>query len=157
MDELAPSAIRQGVRSFSEAVMRLVILSDNFYADHANCVEILQKRDRPYACLAMTIDGVQFAIPFRHHIAHPYAFITYGTCGLDFTKAVVICSTEDISGDSPTVDRKEWDIVRRFENKIFYGFRSYIRQYRRAKSHPDNPRSEAILKYSTLQYFEEYL
>ena len=137
--------------------MKLIFLSEKFYNDHAQCDEILQKRDWPYACLVMKIGGVTFAIPFRHNIKHRYAFMTYGTCGLDYTKAVVIRDGSDIADGTPTVDRKEWDRVRRCENDIFYSFRQYVRQYRRAMAHRDNPRNSNLLKYSTLQYFEQYI
>lgn len=137
--------------------MKLVLLSEKFFHDFAHCPEILQKKNRPYACLTVRIDGVLFAIPFRHHISHRYAFITYADCGLDYTKAVVIRDSSDLSPERPVVDSAEWNAVRRGENKILYGFKSYLNQYRRAMRLPDNPRSANILKYSSLQYFQEYI
>lgn len=137
--------------------MKLALLSDKFYTEYSGCPEILIKRTRPYACLTIEVDGVLFAIPFRHHILHKYAFITYEDCGLDYTKAVVIKDKSYLSKDTPTVDRKEWDAVRRGESKIIFGFKSYLNQYKRAVRHKDNPRSANILKYSSLQYFEEYI
>lgn len=92
--------------------MRLIYLSQAFYDRYGDCPEILKKRTRPYACLTIRIEEMTVAIPFRHHIAHKYAFRTYGDCGLDYTKAVVIA---------------------------------------------DEPCYSNIIRYSSLQYFEEYI
>lgn len=137
--------------------MRLALLSEKFYREYASCKEILQKRNRPYACLTIKVDGILFAIPFRHHIGHRYAFITYGDCGLDYTKAIVVKDESYLDDVEPTVDRKEWDAVRKNENKIRYEFKGFVNQYRRAMRHRDNPRSKNLLKYSSLQYFEQFL
>ena len=74
--------------------------------------------------------------------------------GLDYTKAIIIEDQAYISPNPAIIDTAEWNIIKKNENEIFYGFRKYYRQYCRALKHPDNPRSEKILKYSTLQYFE---
>lgn len=137
--------------------MLLKILSENFYSTYANCTELLKKENRPYACLTLEVDGLLFAIPFRHHIRHPYAFHTIGEAGIDFTKAVVISNPDYLSADAPTIDSKEFAILKRNENKIRYDFSKYIRQYKRAMKHRDNPRNASILKYSSLQYFEDFL
>ena len=138
-------------------VMLLKILSENFYSTYANCTELLKKKNRPYACLTLEVDGLLFAIPFRHHIRHTYAFHTIGEAGLDFTKAVIISDPDYLSADTPTIDGKEFAVLKRNENKIRYDFSKYIRQYRRAMKHRDNPRNANILKYSSLQYFEDFL
>lgn len=137
--------------------MQLKILSKHFYDTYTDCQEILKKSNRPYACLTIEIDGVLFAIPFRHHIRHKYAFYTIGEAGLDYTKAVVISDASYLSSDNPTIETKEFAIIKKEEHKIRHGFKQYLNQYRRAMKHRDNPRSTNILKYSALQYFEEYL
>ena len=137
--------------------MTLIILTKEFYDDYSNCDEILKKRDRPYACLAIRTENALFAIPFRHHITHRYAFYTIGEAGIDFTKAVVITEDRYISTDRPTIESAEFAIIKREERKIEYLFSKFLNQYRRAMKHRDNPRSKNLLKYSALQYFEEYL
>lgn len=137
--------------------MQLRILSEKFYHTYSHCSEILKKENRPYACLTIEIDGLLYAVPFRHHIKHPHAFHTIGEAGLDFTKSVIITDTLFLSNDRPSIESKEFAIVKREEQKIRYGLKKYINQYKRAMKHRDNPRSENILKYSTLKYFEEYL
>lgn len=113
----------------------------------------MQKDTRPYACFTILVDGIQFAIPIRHHIHHPYAFITIGDGGLDYTKAVVIEDPSYISSTPAIIDTAEWNIIKANSNTIFYEFRKYFRQYLRALKHPNNPRSQKIIRYSTLQNF----
>ncbi len=134
--------------------MKLILLSSEFYEKYSNCKEILHKENRPYISIEICIDSVLYAIPFRHHIKHKNAFITYGECGLDFTKAVVIEHESYVSLQSPRIDTKEWSIIKKSQNKIFFEFRKFINQYKRALLHPDNKRSESFLKYCSLQYFE---
>lgn len=133
--------------------MKLITLSASFYERYGNCTEILQKKDRPYYCLTVEVDEQLFAIPLRHHIHHHYAFFTIDEAGLDYTKAVVIENPGEINPTPPWINTEEWRIIRKSENEIFYGFRKYVRQYKRALRTPDNPRSQRLLKYSALQYF----
>lgn len=135
--------------------MKLVLLSDKFYVEYADCSEILRKRNRPYACLEVDVDGVRYAIPFRHHIKHKFAFFTYGECGLDYTKAVVIKDGSYLDAERPQVEQAEWNVIRRNENRIEYELRRFIGQYKRAMKHRGNPRSERLLRFCSLQYFEE--
>ena len=137
--------------------MQLKILSENFYENYYQYPEILKKEDRPYACMTIELDGLLFAVPFRHHINHPYAFHTIGEAGLDYTKSVIITDNCFLSKDTPTIESKEFAIIKREEQKIRYGLSKYVKQYKRAMKHRDNLRSKNILKYSTLKYFENYL
>lgn len=137
--------------------MKLKVLSQKFYDTYSHCTEILKKKNRPYACMTIELDGLLFAVPFRHHIKHKYAFHTIGEAGLDYTKSVIIIVILFLSDDKPSIENKEFAIVKREEQKIRYGFAKYVNQYKRAMKHRDNPRSENILKYSTLKYFEKYL
>ena len=137
--------------------MQLKILSEKFYDAYKHCNEILKKENRPYACLTIELDGLLFAIPFRHHIRHPYAFHTLGEAGLDYTKAVIITDSIFLSNDKPSIESMEFAIIKREEQKIRYGLSKYVNQYKRAMKHRDNPRSKNILNYSTLKYFEKYL
>lgn len=98
--------------------MRFILLSDKFYQSYGKYREILQKDGRPYACLEVEIDGIRFAIPFRHHIPHKYAFFTYDTCGLDYTKAVVIKDESMISSEIPTIEQKEFNFLKGKDSRI---------------------------------------
>ncbi len=137
--------------------MQLKILSPQFYDKYSHCGEILKKDNRPYAYLTIELDGLLYAVPLRHHIKHPYAFKTIGEAGLDYTKSVIIADPLFLSDDKPTIESAEFAIIKREEQKIRYGLKKYINQYRRAMRHRENPRSSNILKYSTLKHFEDYL
>jgi len=154
---MTPSVHQYGRRflfDYEEYLMKLILLSDDFYSKYGNLKEVLKKKDRPYYCIAVKIDEHLFAIPLRHHIHHAYAFFTIGDAGLDYTKAVLIDDPSYVSPDCPTIDSREWNIIRSNEDTIFKGFSRYIRQYKRALSHMDNPRSIRLMKYSSLQYFD---
>ena len=97
--------------------MKLKILSKDFYSTYADCKEILKKENRPYVCLTIEIGGIPFAIPFRHHIRHRYAFFTIGESGLDYTKAVVIAEARFLSNDHPTIESKEFAIIKKRRTK----------------------------------------
>lgn len=137
--------------------MRLIILSEKFYEEYGGFREILQKKARPYVCLEVTIAGQTFAIPFRHHIPHKYAFITYGDCGLDYTKSVVIPDSSYISDDIPQIEQAEFNALKGKDARIERGLSNYIKLYKKAIQYQDNPHYRNILRYSTLKYFRRFL
>lgn len=136
--------------------MKLILLSEDFYKRYQNCKEILQKQTRPYACLTIKINGVLFAIPFRHHIRHKYAFFTYDNCGLDYTKAVVITRKTDVARTSPQIDQREFNMIKGKEQRIYNGLCSYIKLYKKALQYKESRHYANIIKCSSLQYFEDY-
>lgn len=133
--------------------MKLIYLSSAFYSKYSNCKEILQKPNRPYACMAVQIEKHLFAIPMRHHITHSFCFNTTYDYGLDFTKAVIIDDSSYIGSGIPWINTTEWNAIKTNEQKIIYEFSKYIRKYKRALKAPSNPRNASILRYSALQYF----
>ena len=137
--------------------MKLIILTKDFYAAYGHLKEILKKQDRPYACVEIELDGLTFAIPFRHHINHGFSFHTIGEAGLDFTKAIVITDSSYISSDRPTIESAEFSIIKKEEQKIKYQFKRFLQQYRKALKRPEVPRNARMIAYSALQYFKEYL
>jgi protein AbiQ len=143
--------------SLLEAEMRFVTLSDDFYSVYGSCKEILEKSARPYACLAVQINGHTFAIPFRHHINHKHAFITTGEQGLDYTKAVVIENPRYIDRVDVQIESKDFAALKGKEHKVVAGFRRYISDYKTAAKYPTNKHYASILRYSTLQYFKKFL
>lgn len=132
--------------------MRIVTLSEKFWREYAKTPELMDKPGRPYCCLVLDLEGFTFCIPFRHHIRHPFAFKTVGDRGIDFSKSVVVLDDSYI--DDARVDAKEYSIIIQNEDRIIASFLKYLRRYRRALKHKDNPRSSYILRYSTLQYFD---
>ncbi len=137
--------------------MKLITLSPYFYSKYGNCPEILTKPTRPYVCLAVRIDGVPFAIPFRHHIPHKWAFITYGEAGLDYSKAVVISDKRFIGEGTPEIEQQEFEALKGKDALITNGMRKYYKAYKKAVQYPNNRHYNAIRSCSSLQYFHKEL
>lgn len=134
--------------------MRIIKLSKAFYEHYTGCPEFMEKVDRPYLFLTVKIGGMQFAIPFRHRINHPYCYPTIPPAGLDYTKAVVLLEEAYVSDETASISSVEWNTICRKENIIVHGFQMYLRKYRHAKKHPEIPQNKNILRYSTLKYFD---
>ena len=140
--------------------MRFVFLSNEFYEKYADCPEIEQKAERPYVCVHVNINGILFAIPLRSNINHQNVLWTdkSSKCGLDFSKAVVIRKAEYIDVTrKPHIRQNEFDALRGKEYLVYQRMIQYIRVYKKAKKRLDVPRNQMICKYSTLQYFEEFI
>lgn len=137
--------------------MELITLSPLFYDLYAGCKEILTKPTRPYVCLTVEIDGVIFAIPFRHHISHKWAFFTVDKAGLDYSKAVVIADWRFVNPLSPTIEQAEFNRLKGKDALITNGMRKYLAAYRKAVRYPDNRHYDRIRACSALQYFHREL
>lgn len=137
--------------------MKLILLSQQFYSDHADHKEIMHKPERPYACLAVRINGYWFAIPFRHNINHKYCYHTLGNAGLDYSKAVVLERKEYISSKTARIEQKEFNLLKGKDSIIQTGMVNYIKVYKKALANKSNPHYANILANSTLQYFEKYI
>lgn len=103
------------------------------------------------------IDGVKFAIPFRHHIAHKWAYITYDQCGIDYSKAVVISDERFISSARPIIEQIEFNALKGKDALIESGMRRYLDVYRKAVRYPKNIHYQSIRRCSSLQYFHSEL
>lgn len=141
--------------------LRFIFLTSRFFEDYAHCPEIENKPDRPHIRICVTVGGVDFAIPMRSHIIHPHAFITDKArhCWLDYSKAIVLMRP-DLYVDQqrqPRVRQNEFEMLRGKEYIIKRGMLRYINLYIKAKQQPDIPRNATLLRYSTLQCFEQYL
>lgn len=141
---------------------RFVFLSENFYQRYpsAQYPEIEQKHTRPYIQICVEINGTKFAIPLRSDIHHPHVFWTdkQNHCGVDFSKAVVITDDKYIDKmREPHLRQNEFDALRGKDFKIKQKMQKYIDKYKQAKMNQDKPINRVLLKYSTLQYFEEFL
>lgn len=141
---------------------RFVFLSEDFYQRYpsAQYPEIEQKKTRPYIQIYVEVNGIKFAIPLRSDIHHPHVLWTdkQNHCGVDFSKSVVISDEKYIDTTSePHLRQKEFNALRGKDFKIKTKLQKYIEKYKQAKKEPDKPINELLLRYSTLQYFEEYL
>lgn len=140
--------------------MTFIFLSQAFYDAYAPCSEIEQKRDRPYIQTCVRLGGTVFAIPLRSNIKHKYVLWTDkdNSCGLDFTKTVVIERNYYIDRTRvPHIRPNEFNALRGKEHIIKEKLKQYIRTYKKAKERYDVPRNRLLCNFSTLQYFEEYI
>ena len=152
----------EGFYICKEFYMKYTFLSNDFYNDYPNekYPQIEQKDKRPYIHMYIDVYGNLFCIPLRSNIDHPHAFFTNkrNHCGVDYSKAVVITNENYI-------DTTKKAFLRPDEHKKLHGkdflikkqFMDYIELYKQAKTDKTIPHRENILKFSTLQYFEEYL
>ena len=141
--------------------MKFIFLTQQFYDDYSHCPEILQKLMRPYVQVYTVINGVQFAIPLRSGITHSKHVLWTDKekgYGLDFSKAVVIADDAYINkSKKPYVRQSEFDSLRGKEYIIKQKMLKYIADYKKAKSKQCIERNRTLCRYSTLQYFEEYI
>lgn len=137
--------------------MQFITLSDKFYSLYSQYPEILKKRNRPYACIEVLINGVKFAVPLRHHISHKYSFITKADYGLDYTKTVVIEDDSYIGETGVQINQEEFKAISGRETFIRNQLIKYIRIYKKSCKYTDNVHYKSIRQYSTLQYFEKYI
>lgn len=139
--------------------MKYIFLTEEFYKDYANCPEIEQKRLRPYVMLIVQIDNLTFALPLRSHIKHSYAFITdeINSCGVDYSKAVVISKSEYIDNKrQPRIRSNEYKVLVSKERTVTQEFINYLADYKKAVKERAN-RTSYTYKYCTLQYFHKEL
>jgi protein AbiQ len=137
--------------------MRLVLLSDAFYSVYGKCEQILQKPSRPYLCAEVNVNGQIYAVPFRHHIPHKYAFFTCEGYGLDYTKTVVIRDRRFLSNKAPQIEQAEFEALKGNEQRICNGVKRFVALYKKALRYKGSPHYKNILQYSALQYFEDYI
>ena len=137
--------------------MRLVLLSDKFFRMYGNCKEVLQKPKRPYVYLEILIDGVHYAVPFRHHITHKHAFLTGDKCGIDYTKAVVIHDLQFIDSAVPQINQAEYNTIKGKDKLIANGMKKCVGVYKKAREYKDKPQYANIIRCSSLQYFDDYV
>ena len=135
--------------------MKLVRLSKKFYDDYSSCKEILKKSNRPYLMMIISINSVDYAIPFRSNISHKYAYWTDkpNHCGLDFTKAVVILKSEYIGTYKVQLRQNEFNAIKGKEYEIAKKFSSFIKLYKKSALRLDVERNKSLIEKSALQYF----
>lgn len=154
--------LKWGLSCYKEVfLLELVFLTDKFYSDYADCTEIERKLSRPHLCAAFLINGLLCCVPFRSNINHEYAIWTdkENKCGLDFSKTVVITDREKYidSSRQARLRPNEYKVFKTVsEHDVKTTMDKYLKQYRRAKAAPQARHNKTLLKYSCIQYFEEY-
>jgi protein AbiQ len=141
--------------------MRFVFLTSEFYDAYKDCPEIEQKRTRPYTQVVITVNNLTFAIPLRSNINHPHVLWTdkANKCGLDFSKAVIILDPGKYVDNTtvPHIRQSEFDSLRGKEHIVKTKMEKYIKDYKKAKTKLHIPQNKQLCRYSTMQYFEDYI
>jgi protein AbiQ len=137
--------------------MNFIFLSQEFYKEFSNLVEIERKESRPYILFVVCYNGYAFGIPFRSHINHPNFFPTSATGGIDFSKAVIISDQKYILKNKPVIRQDEFKRIKGKEFVIKEKFIKYIEKYKEAvekiKNGTAHDRDLLLVKYSTLQNY----
>ena len=133
-------------------------LTSSFFTNYVNCTQMLQKQNRPYAHIIIEIDeGLNFALPIRHGIKHPYAFFTDDkkTQGLDYSKAVLIVDVSKYTDNARVaiINGKEYFKIVQKENFIIKQFMVYIKLYKKAYKKQNIETYKILCSMSCLQYF----
>jgi hypothetical protein len=137
------------------------LLSERFYEAYPPDLypEIESKRTRPHVMvLIQSHNGTSFVIPLRSNIKHRFCFKTAENGGLDYTKVIPIIDESFIDMSRKAMVRQcDWPIIQSNRKRIKAGMLKYFEQYRRAKKNARNPAYKNLIRYSTLQYFEDEL
>ena len=140
-------------------IVKYTFLTEQFYKDYSHCSEIEQKRFRPYIVLLAKIDDLLFALPLRSHIKHKYAYFSdkANSCGIDYSKAVVITNEElYLDNKKPVIRQNEYKTLLGKEYIITKGFKKYLSDYKKTIK-TKAQRTQHLYRYCTLQYFHKEL
>lgn len=144
---------------------KLNYLSSKFYTkyDPVTYPEIEHKDNRPYMVVLVKIDRNTFAIPFRTNITHNncYKFknssrTTHSVTGLDYTKAVIVNSSEYI-GAPARIDDKEYVELNKNCSFIIKQFKKFIADYIEFINGKQSYYASKKFKFTTLKYFHNEL
>ena len=142
-------------------MLRIRFLTEEFYKQYKDCIEIEKKQNRPYTLIVATINEVDFAIPLRSNIKHKNVLWTNkeNNCGLDFSKAVVILDKDKYIDErnKPTIRQNEFESLKGKDYIVKSKMERYIKEYVKAYNRQDIDRNKMLCKFSTLQYFHEEL
>lgn len=137
-------------------------LSDKFFKKYpiGQFPELMAKEDRPYTQVITDVNGLKFAVPLRSDISHTTDVLwtdKQARHGLDFTKAVIILDDEYISGEKVFIRNKEHKFLLGKERRVKEKMEKCIENYKKAKANVKEKHNAEYCRFSTLQYFEEYI
>lgn len=147
---------------------QILKLTPVFYQKYLNQShkEILQKNTRAYNCLLFQTHYDYFiAVPYRSEIVHKYAFhfkkskrSKQHKSGLDYTKIVILDSTEYLDTKDAIIDQDEYNEtmlnLERIKEEALVFVEDYINHVNgTCKLH--EVEFERRYKYSTLKYFHK--
>ena len=137
-------------------------LSDKFYRKYPSeqFPELMVKENRPYTQVIRDINDLKFQLLLRSDISHSKDVLWYDKQaghGLDFTKAVIILDDEYVSDEKVFIRQKEHKHLLGKERRVKEKMEKCIANYKKAKSNIKEKHNAEYCKFSTLQYFEEYI
>lgn len=118
------------------------------------------KENRPYTQVIIDLNGLKFAIPLRSGISHSSDVLWTNRQekhGLDFTKAVLILDDDYISEEHVYIRNNEHRHLLGKEHRVKEKMEKCIGNYKKAKNELDKEHNKQYCRFSTLQYFEEYI
>jgi len=141
--------------------MRLHLLTPLFYRQNIHLKEALDINTglikmRGYGILIISYQNLRFGLPLRSHISHKNCFLTEGTKGLDYTKAVLLTNNAYIDHKAFTLPEAQFKKIRQNESLIEREFKKYVNTYRRMIKNQDI-RLFKDYKYSTLINYHKEL
>jgi len=148
------------------SILRIAKLEDAFFKANIALVESLHAGDagdialgkiRGYGIVTVRLEGgLLFGIPLRSHISHKASFLTDGSKGLDYSKAVLIHDENHVSQSSFKIPSHEYVKIADRELHIRERFEKYIKKYiKGVKASDQNILNE--YRYSTLQNYHAEL
>lgn len=121
-------------------------------------VQVLQK-NRGYGVISVQVNDLIFAVPLRSNLNHANGFKTIffrnQWNGLDYSKALLVDSSDLMSEAFRPRDAKEYKKIQSNKEKITREFRSYVDEY--IYSVKSGEANERKFRFTTLQYFHKEL
>lgn len=140
-------------------MLRVVNLTPSFIAKTAGLKETIHDKSRPHGIVAISVNGLIFAIPLRTNLSHPFGVVLDTVVrdgktlkrGLDFTKALIITDEATDIGVSYSVPAAQKAVLIRQKKMIINQFQKYVDEYIDAvKREVRNTINSNAYRYSTL-------
>ena len=145
-----------------EEIWNLGICQKKFYENYPSdkYKEMMTKENRPYTQVIVNINNLKFAVPLRSGISHSNDVLWTNKAekhGLDFTKAILILDDEYLCSEKVFIKNKEHKSLLGKEYIVKKKMEKCIDNYKKAKNNLKEKHNVEYCKYSTLQYFENYI
>ncbi|WP_448465277.1 type III toxin-antitoxin system TenpIN family toxin [Martelella sp. AMO21009] len=145
--------------------MELKKLTEVFYHENSGLTEVLDKVDgewtprktRGYGIALIDFRKLRFGIPLRSHISHKHCFITSGSKGLDYSKAVLLMNDAYISEMPFKIPNEELTYIREKNAFICRQFGRYVDGYVRAVREGNHPVIAVRYRFTTLVNYHSEL
>lgn len=145
-------------------IMDIRTLNQDAYAQLAKDRPQVLEKNRGYGIVSITVNELIYAIPLRSNMNHNNGFKTISMKrgnkliwnGLDYSKALVVQSTDIEPTAFKLREKKEFDKIQSNKEKIIADFEKFVAAYiacvKKGTSTTDHR-----FKFTTLQYFHAEL